>query len=267
MVGSGALLRARVTAATVGDHSTLDVGDYLLLPSADFLTSHARLVIFLSPTCPSCKMNPIFYDAIVAWAHRKGIPAIIVNGEGVSIRTAREQVVRRVSVNPARLGVLLVPTVAVVGRFGRVTSARVGAVEPGREASAVDQFEAGASQVTTELRGVGLDELKSWRIRDPSVQVLDITEPKATEWRAPARATRGGFSIPMPASEVSLRARYELDAHEPVVVDCRSVRTLTCQGAMVNLRQQGFASIRGLGYRPSNVSVVGKFTAWVHLGR
>lgn len=251
------------TAATIEDFTSLDVGDRVGLPSSLRPPSAGALLIFVSSTCSACQRNPAFFDVMVKWARSRAISPLLV-GDSVGPSVLSERLpVQRVPMKPARLGALLVPTVALIDRSGMVTAAKIGAVDPGHEGLVADQFTRHAPEVALRLLGITSKQLASWRAKGPTLKVVDIREAHPAYRPTSEQRSSGALSIPI--SELSLRARYELDKPEPVIIDCLSVRALRCQAAMLDLREQGFADVRGLGYRPGNRSALSAIREIFHV--
>ena len=185
------------TASTIEDFTTLDVGDGVSLPAALRLRSAEVLLIFLSSTCSACQRNPVFFDVMVNWARSRAISPLFIDDSVRPSVLSERLSVQRIPMKSARLGALLVPTVALIDRSGTVTAAKIGAVDPGREGLVAEQFTRRAPEVALRLRGITSRQLESWRAKGPALQVVDIGEADPPYKPTSVQRSFGALSIPI----------------------------------------------------------------------
>jgi len=170
---------------------------------------------------------------------------------------ANSNYVHAIHIKPSSVGIIAIPTFAVIDREGVVRAVRIGSVPLGAEQSTIEHLMAGTPEVATPFRNVTENEVTSWRLNNRFVQVLDVRDPG----QSPGIVQVQG-ELAMPASDLPLRSRYELDRRQPVVVDCRPVGRMYCQAAMIALRERQFANISGIDYTPKR-PYWGRFAGFV----
>lgn len=230
-----------------GDWTTLDVGDHIDIPGVSFSGSPQTLVVATSPGCPACRQSIGFFKQLEEFARSAEVPLDFLQEEPsdgtVELVPAGARNVKVIHIKPSMAGIRAIPTFAVVDRNGVVKAARIGAVTSGAERATVEQLMARFSEVALPLRSITQNELDSLRLASRSLQVVDVRE----RGQRPDVAPLSG-ALPIPASELPLRTRFELDQQQPIVIDCRPIGSVLCQWIMVDLRQKGFTGISGLSY-------------------
>jgi hypothetical protein len=233
------------TASAQSPMAALDVGEHIQIPSVDFRNADLTILIATSPACAASKHSLSIYRKFQEYAAATGVPLYFVQAEQdtawLGLLPATN--VRTVHVKPKSVGIENVPTFAVVDRFGIIRAIRLGAVEQGAEDATIADLIGEAPTAASALRSVTEHELAAWRKASVDVQLIDVREIGNRPEVAPLA---GAFA--MPATELSLRSRYELDKRRPLVLDCRPVDPGSCQTLMVLLRQDGFTRIAGVDY-------------------
>jgi rhodanese-related sulfurtransferase len=237
---------ARTRSRAAYDRATLDVGDHISVPGLDFSRSDLNLIVATSPTCAACRASGTFYRALRAFAQTARVPLYFFQAEqddedptGAPAATN----IRVIHTRLASIGIFVVPTIAVIDRHGRVKSAHFGAVEIGGEESMIADLINGAPRVALPVGSATETEVNFWRRTGEAVQILDVRSPGQSP---EIRPFSGSLDIPL--SDLDIRARYELDRKQTVVVDCRPVGRYYCQDALLTLRQRHFQRIVGIDY-------------------
>lgn len=243
------------------DRATLDVGDRVEIPGVKLSTANLNLIVGTSLTCPACENSVGFYRELQAFAATARVPLYFLQGEheeATWLDQASSNYVHAIHIKPSSIGIIAIPTFAVVDRDGMVKAIRIGSVALGAGQSTIEHLVAGTPDVATPFRNVTENEVTSWRLNNRFVQVLDVRDPG----QGPAIAQVPG-ALAMPTDDLRLRSRYELDRRQPVVVDCRPVGRMYCQAAMIALRERQFTSIAGIDYSPKTRPYWGRIAGFV----
>lgn len=221
-----------------------DVGDRLCVPGIDFSRAEAHLVLGTSPVCPACQLSSRFYSALGERAQKVGLPLyVLAQGPVRPNQTLPSFTTQVVTVNLKSVGMVRTPSVAMVDSQGVITAMSTGLVANGREAAVLDELMAGASSVSSRMKSISVEELRSIQVSEP-VQLVDPGETAAPRSESPLSQ-----EVRIPWREIGTRAPYELDRNRLIVVDCRVVGALQCQNAMIGLRSARFPRVAGLNLR------------------
>lgn len=218
------------------------VGRILTLPTLDWPQAERHVVLRARTTCPSCNESIPFFRDISRCT--RGIPSIrfaIVTEESIETMNkwlatnniVVDQVVRNDV--PYRLGFLLIPTLLIADRTGKVSDILVGTatdsirshfisrLASGSTATAVDNTDYAEEIDITTLAG---------RERRHKVTVLDIRRREEFS----ARHWPGALNIPH--DELSVRAAREIASSTEIAIDCTRMDSLPCRSAGAELQRQ-----------------------------
>jgi rhodanese-related sulfurtransferase len=156
--------------------------------------------------------------------------------------------VRSVQVAPDSVGFYHVPAIAMVDHEGVISALWTGYVEDTHVSSALDSLFGGAPNRTSGFKSTSESELHERRGKGEPFQIVDPRTHEVAVQGGPVYV--GGVqAVNIPAGEISMRARYELNRDTPVIVDCRSIKGLSCQDVIATLAAQGFRDLAGLGLK------------------
>jgi hypothetical protein len=227
------------------DRKGIDVGDTVRLPAARVGNGFAVL-IFGTRTCPVCLESGPLFASLASAAKARGIPLYFVGRDNDGEDAAPPEALR-INAGPAQLGVFRFPSIVLIDERGLVRAIHVGMVEPSLHESLLERLLGAAPEVAAPIRDMGPGRAEELS-RDKGAQLIDAAS------HGPSKSPLKG-AVPIPAAELTLRARYELDRKRAVVVDCRPIGRFACQGALFSLRQSGFAELGAVGYGSSDGSL------------
>jgi hypothetical protein len=220
------------------DGKTLDIGDHVEIPGVDFSHGDLNIVVAASPSCPASRQSVRLYRRLQELATASGIPFYFVQAEQDVSWLDVAGNVQAISLKPSEIGIKVVPVIAIVDRSGVVRAMHLGSVKPDVQESMIGDLIDEAPTTASPLRNVTEHELVTWRKASPAVQVVDVQEIS----NHPGMA-RLPDAVEIPATELGVRAHYELDKQWPIVVDCRPLTLISCQTTMIMLRQDGFTQL------------------------
>jgi hypothetical protein len=229
------------------DAVNADVGDKLCVPGVDFSIVERTIVVAISSKCPFSKTSEEFLRLLASAAHRSSTPIYCLAGVAPHQLPHLASNVRVLEVSGGRIGLYRIPASAVVNRKGIISALWTGNVQAVDAPEVVHSLLAESPNRTSGFQSVTEADMRARRTVDASPQVIDPSEDEES-LRAPTVASNLTW-VSIPASELSIRAPYELDRDRPVVVDCRQIGSLRCQAAMTTLRFHGFRIVGGLGLR------------------
>jgi hypothetical protein len=209
-------------------------GDDFCLPG---LHTHApaagAVIIAIGSKCEACSTSKGFDERLYEEAQSRGIPAYFLlsnkseNGQSAAgLRAAGRNVVIG---DPVSYGVSRIPTALRVDAANKIVSMWTGTVSQAKEHEVIQALLSGSSLQKYSTIDQGL--LPKYA-RDAGTTVLSLS----------ARGARQDLhSKVIPSSELSLRARYELERGRLIVVDCASLETArSCQESVLHLVRMRF---------------------------
>jgi hypothetical protein len=212
----------------IGNRPSLDVGDKLCLPGADFSRAKRSLVLVVNYSCAWCSQSDKLLRTFLSRAAREEMPVIVVrsssNPDEASQALLNVHTSTLVVAPGSVTGIKHIPTVLLVGGNGVVTHLWTGGVEPGKEEETVGGFFEGKGDVTRPLESIDLRGLEELERRKVHFQVVDPAPPMKGN---AATGLPGALSIP--AADLAIRGPYELDCKQLVILDCRATGAYECQ--------------------------------------
>jgi hypothetical protein len=228
-----------------GATPAIRVGDTFVAPGVSGERRHLLLVI--STTCPACNADRPFYRQLSeAVSKTRGIDFTVVSRE--AIETVRAWL-EPSGIRPHRIsrmtrlgesGIVFTPTILITTQEGIITDMVQRAVAHNGLAAAMLQritapLKADPLNIDYVAQEIAIDEY----LRAPmtNVQIVDVRE----------RGRRGGprlaGAVAIPADELAVRARAELDVLSPLAIDCTEGDPAACRLAGADLLEMGFSRV------------------------
>lgn len=215
-----------------------DVGDTLCVPGVDFSAAERTAIIAISDSCHFCLDSRDFLRLLAEAANRASMPIYCLADIAPTQSKLLRSNVRLLPVAGSHVGLYRLPSVAMVNQHGVITSLRTGLVRAAEANSAIQGLLKGTGNRTAGFTTVTVAEVKHQKA--DSVQIIDPRETIPVTYRPDLPI------INMPASEIGIRALYELTPAKTIVVDCRYTSGLRCQDAISTFLAKGFQDVRGL---------------------
>lgn len=220
-------------------------GVTLALPDLQLAEEERNAVLFLNTWCPACNAGKSFYRKMTAATASRFV--VVSDEPPVDVRRWLAEsgiVASQVLANPDvpslySLGVIATPTLLAVDERGVVLDAVVGRLSSAQEIAFLSFLGGTSDEPVGNLRDppvIGNEEMT--RIaRAANVQVLDVRD------RAAYEAGHHDGAVNIPWDELAVRARVELSANEPLVVDCSVDSWRECRTAARSLHMAGFRQV------------------------
>lgn len=206
-------------------------------------------VLFTSTTCPFSEADAPFYRMVGEWMRNTTDGHFVVVSEEPQ-HTIRDWldghaiIASRVVGGPTvsslyRLGVLVTPTVALVGDGGIVTDLWAGELAAAQEAGFMAMLESDLRGSMANVADPPLLKAGSfdWEALEEHAVVLDVRD------RGEYRTGHDAMSVNIPVDELGIRAGVEIDRAEKVFVDCRFGSLDSCRHAARGLVLDGFVQV------------------------
>lgn len=236
---------ASVNVRTVGVmEPDADVGDRLCLSTAiDGRVGNHRnsILVVISATCPACREITAFTDRLNAAAVRNGLDVLYVVPVGPTHdplqRSLSQQGRLTVRVRLEHLGVTRVPSIVTIDAAQTILAMWTGTVPKQWEDSVIADLVEPPGKRRYDLIRSSQNHQPIFRV---PYQLLVFHSGH----------NRPGAKV-IPAQQLAIRARYELDEGKEVVVDCATTPSARqCQEALLTLFAIGFRSISALDLEP-----------------
>lgn len=228
--------------------SALRLGDHLTLQNIDFSKHPFNLLLVVSKDCKYCARSKSFHSSLLRHALRNGIgvalllPASDRNSAYVKDITNESPIPTLVE-DAARLHVPGTPTIIGVNSQGTVTDVWTGIATSSEERAIMNRMVT-KSSTSDFVSGTLSDDQFSSLVNSNQVVVLDIRE------RQPFDQHHLPKAINIPADELQIRARHELDQSKTIVINCTNLPRLACSSSEEALRERGFSKILFLTNNP-----------------
>jgi rhodanese-related sulfurtransferase len=134
-------------------------------------------------------------------------------------------------------------TILLVNDSGTVTDMWTGIITSSEEAALLQRLSSKWNAGDFFKGTLSKDQLNRL-LRDTNTALLDIRE------RRPFELHHIPHSINIPADELQIRARHELDQRRTIVLDCTVVPRVACVASETTLRERGFSQIAFLTNSP-----------------
>lgn len=222
----------------------LEVGARMCRPdNLPWPSSQAQrtVVIIGSATCPVCTNERPFSERLFSRCGELHIPVVYIlpdrhdnDSQARDLASLGRSVLRT---NLRELGMVRIPTIAAVKPDGTILALWTGSVEQAME----DKLESKITQGTSDplcrrVPRTGAEYLIS---RQPLTQILALDNSSSP----PVGGLRHKV---IPVSELSVRARYEMNSSYTTVVDCGVQTVYECQEALLTLSKMGFHDLVAL---------------------
>jgi rhodanese-related sulfurtransferase len=235
------------SAAVVGP--PLKVGGSLRLAVPEGLVGDRRVWVFVSTTCPACDASAMLYAELVNRAALEGNVAIVfVAAEDadsvrlwLSARGVRTDSVKISRVTDlARLGVYMVPTIAITNGAGVITdlAERLLGSEAQHDLLTRVSNPSSKTPLNTVFRPPEVPVGRIDGLRSRGAHIVDVRSREEYE------ADHKAGTVNIPSDELTARAAVELTAGRTVVIDCEHVNPVVCRAAALWLSEGGFADVR-----------------------
>ncbi len=225
------------------------VGERVEVAGSKFPAGQVSFLIFSDPTCPFSRQSRSAHRRIVEKAAAAGIPAWLAAPDpGASRRLASElgiENARALSWSEISLRPGIVPSIALVDGTGRVARVWRGMLDPSEETLLLEALAAAGGPIIRALPPArrGQDFLSHADLREMASQreiLFLVTAERGEEVHLPSGVNARLIHIPL--SELGMRARRELPAGSPVVIDCRILGQEPCRIVADLLREKGLVA-------------------------
>jgi thiol-disulfide isomerase/thioredoxin len=202
----------------------------------------SALVIVGASYCPACQAAQPFEEQLNQYGENHDIPVFYVFSQdarndalAIQLRQAKRTVIRA---NLRVLGVRRTPSFLRVDDQGIVQSMWTNSIPPGTESEVLAGLATGHLETYDKVSAA---ELAAY-LTDSNYRILALSE--IGHDLAPRASV-------IPFSELGVRAKYELNPEQRIVLDCgTALSPLACQQAAIVLSQMRFKQVIAVGLPP-----------------
>lgn len=233
---------------TTIQHAAVRLGDHLSLQNMDFSKHPLNLVLVVSKDCKYCARSKSFHSLLIKHALRNGIGVALLlapadrDSAYVKDLTNGSPIPTLVD-DPARLRIPGTPTIIGVNSQGTITDVWTGLATASEERGILNRMVAKSSTSDFVSGTLSDDQFRSLA-NSNKVVLLDIRE------RQPFDQDHLAMAMNIPADELQIRARHELDQSKTIVINCTNLPRIACSSSEEALRERGFSKILFLTNNP-----------------
>lgn len=199
----------RPTHALRRDNDTLtfptaDVGDRLCIADVHF-SADRQFVLATSKNCPACRASTKFYEMLSDYCIKHSIPLyVLVQDDSTQASDPQEGFgfvgTKIIQTRLGPVGLIRVPSLALVGRTGTITALWVGTVPKARQSELLHKLCDRDPEVSTRMEAINMQEFEQLRSKGP-IQFVDPRNPR----ERPDLISQD--AVEMPSKDVSVRAK------------------------------------------------------------
>ena len=216
------------------------VGDAICLPQTNG-NSSTVLVLIMSTKCPYSRAMLPLAQKMANYAEDNGIETVVIGDadmEAVWPHLLRSRSVTKLFATATQIGYSSIPVIALLDEGRRVRAHKIGYDSGDNDEEIIRAIFLTDSEYSKEVSDVAVDSSSSSGVVSSGMQVVKLTYHVSAD--VLTRKNMAESRTSMTVDDLALRAPYEIDRLQPVVLDCSDVTGRDCEISTRTLQSLSF---------------------------